>query len=221
MEGLRIVFEIKRDAEPLVVLNNMYKRSSLQHTFAGNLDGGGRRAHAGAAHAALGTPCSFLDFRIECVERRCRFRLGKAEARLHLVDGLLIAQARMDEVVQTIRSAKDVAEARAALESDLFGLTREQCDAILSNAAAPVDALERETLEKEGASLRETAAELTSLLAERPKLRALISDELAELKISYGSPRRTKIGSASDADLTEQDLTANEACIIIAASRAT
>lgn len=215
MEGLRIVFEIKRDAEPLVVLNNMYKRSSLQHTFAGNLMavvGAGRMPEQLTLRSALS---SFLDFRIECVERRCRFRLGKAEARLHLVDGLLIAQARMDEVVQTIRSAKDVAEARAALESDLFGLTREQCDAILAMQLRRLTALERETLEKEGASLRETAAELTSLLAERPKLRALISDELAELKISYGSPRRTKIGSASDADLTEQDLTANEACIII------
>ena len=92
MEGLRIVFEIKRDASPLVVLNNMYKRSPLQHSFPGNLMavvGSGRLPELLTLRAAL---TAFLDFRIECIERRCRHRLAKAEARLHLVDGLLIAQ---------------------------------------------------------------------------------------------------------------------------------
>ena len=219
MEGLRIVFEIKRDAEPLVVLNNMYKRSSLQHTFAGNLMavvGAGRMPEQLTLRKAL---TAFLDFRIECLERRCRHRLRKAEARLHLVDGLLVAQQRMDEVVQTIRAAKNVADARSALESDLFGLSPEQSEAILAMQLRRLTALEREQLEAEGATLRQTASELNELLSQRPKLLQLISDELGELKEKYGSPRRTKIGVASDADLTEQDLTANEACIIIKSAK--
>ena len=215
MEGLRIVFEVKRDAEPLVVLNNMYKRSALQNSFPGNLMavvGQGRMPEQLTLRSALN---AFIDFRIDCVERRCRHRLAKAEARLHLVDGLLIAQGRMDEIVATIRASNNVSDARTALESSRFGLSTEQADAILSMQLRRLTALERDTLEQEGVTLRATAAELNGLLNERPKLLALLSDELSGLKEKYGTPRKTKIGAASDAELNEIDLTANERCIII------
>ena len=219
MEGLRIVFEVKRDAEPLVVLNNMYKRSSLQHSFAGNLMavvGNGRMPEQLTLRAAL---LAFLDFRVECLQRRCRFRLAKAEARLHIVEGMLVAQERMDEVVQTIRSSKTAADARVALESSRFGLSAEQGEAILSMQLRRLTALERDGLLAESKTLHATAAELRGLLAEEPKLFQLISDELGELKEKYGTPRRTLIGTASDAELNEIDLTANERCIIIKSVR--
>ena len=164
---MRIVFEIKRDAEPLVVLNNMYKRSSLQHTFAGNLMavvGSGRMPEQLTLRSALD---AFLDFRIECLERRCKYRLGKAEDRLHLVDGLLIAQSRMDEIVSTIRSAANVADARAALESSAYGLSDKQSEAILAMQLRRLTALERSSLEAEAETLRGTAAGLNELLSER------------------------------------------------------
>ena len=215
MEGLRIVFEVRRDAEPLVVLNNMYKRSSLQHTFAGNLmavTGDGRLPKQLTLRAAL---LAFLDFRVESLLRRSRFRLRKAEERLHLVDGLLIAQGRMDEVVRTVRDAANVGAARAALQSDAFGLSAEQAEAILSMQLRRLTALERETLQKEGDDLRARVAELNSIIDERPKLLELISEELGGLKEKYGTPRRTQIGTSADAELTDIDLMANEQCIII------
>jgi DNA gyrase subunit A len=215
MEGLRIVFEVKRDAEPLVVLNNMYKRTSLQHTFAGNLMavvGAGRLPEQLTLRSALLT---FIDFRIECLERRTRHRLRKAEERLHLVDGLLIAQERMDDVVASIRAAKGVSEARATLQAPPYALTAEQSEAILSMQLRRLTALEREGLVEEGDTLRATAADLNGLLSERPKLLALIAEELGELKEVHNTPRRSQLGDSADAELSEMDMVANEQCIII------
>ena len=116
LEGMRIVIEIKRDSEPSVVLNNMYKRTSLQHSFPGSLMavvGSRQMPEQLTLRSAL---LHFINFRIETVERRCRYRLAKAEARLHLVDGLLIAQKKMTAVIKTIRAARNVTSARAALE---------------------------------------------------------------------------------------------------------
>jgi len=219
MEGIRIVFEIKRDSEPLVVLNRMYKNTNLQNSFSGNLmavTGDGKMPQQLTLRAAL---LAFLDFRVECLLRRSRFRLRKAQERLHIVDGLLIAQSRMDEVVKTIRTAKNVSDARMLLESEKFGLSKVQAEAILSMQLRRLTALERETLEKEGDTLRATIAELNLLISDRPKLLNLISEELASLKDKYGTPRRSRIGSSADAELTDMDMTANEPCIIIKTSR--
>ena len=128
---------------------------------------------------------------------------------LHLVDGLLVAQANVDAVVATIRAAPNATVARAALEAS-FDLSTEQSDAILSMQLRRLTGLERTSLEEEGSRLRATRAELNELLDERPKLVALISAELLGLKEAHATPRRTKIGRAADADLTEEDLTANE-----------
>ena len=178
-------------------------------------DGGDRRRAAAEQLTLRAALLAFLDFRVESLLRRSRFRLRKAEERLHLVDGLLIAQGRMDEVVQTVRDAANVAEARAALESDAFGLSAEQAEAILSMQLRRLTALERETLQKEGDDLRARVAELNSIIDERPKLLELISEELGGLKEKYGTPRRTQIGTSADAELTDIDLMANEQCIII------
>ena len=126
MEGTRIVFEVKRDAEAAVVLNNLFKRTALQQSFAGNMMavlGGGRMPEQLTLRRAL---LEFIEFRVECVQRRTAFELKKAEARLHLVEGLLVALARLDEVVDAIRQARGAAEARTLLESAAFGLSTEQ-----------------------------------------------------------------------------------------------
>ena len=214
MEGVRIVLEIKRDSDPSVVLNNLYKRTPLQTSFAGNLMavvGAGRLPEQLTLRSAL---LAFLDFRIECIERRSRGRLTKTEARLHVVDGLLVAQQDMDGVVATIRAADDTAGARAALMSK-FGLSQEQSDAILQLQLRRLTALERASLVEEAETLQARRADLQGLLAERSKVLALIGEELAELKSKFDTPRRSQLGSADDADVEDIDLTANEQCIII------
>jgi DNA gyrase subunit A len=214
MEGVRIVLEIKRDSDPSVVLNNLYKRTPLQTSFAGNLMavvGAGRLPEQLTLRSAL---LAFLDFRIECIERRSRGRLTKTQARLHVVDGLLVAQQDMDGVVATIRAADDTAGARAALMSK-FGLSQEQSDAILQLQLRRLTALERASLVEEAETLQARRADLQGLLAERSKVLALIGEELAELKSKFDTPRRSQLGSADDADVEDIDLTANEQCIII------
>ena len=214
MQGTRVVFEIKRDADPLVVLNNMYKRSSLQNSFSGNLMavvGKGRMPEQLTLRSALQ---AFIDFRVECLERRSRFRLAKAEARLHIVQGLLVAQENMDGVVEAVRAAPNSTAARSALEAQ-FDLSSAQADAILSMQLRRLTALERDTLTREGATLRATEADLRAMLTDQRRITNLISEEIGELSAKYATPRRTMIGSASDAELNEMDLTPSAQCIII------
>merc|ERR1711933_443419 len=119
--------------------------------------------------------------------------MSKAEQRLHLVNGLLIAQTRMEDVIKAIRAANDTSEARAELQSQ-FGLSENQSEAILSMQLRRLTALERGALEKEEKELNTQIAELSLLISDRAKLLDLISKDLAELKDAYGTPRRTKIG---------------------------
>ena len=108
------------------MLNNLFKRTALQQSFAGNMMavlGGGRMPELLTLRRAL---LEFIEFRVECVQRRTAFELKKAETRLHLVEGLLVALARLDEVVDAIRQARGAAEARTLLESAAFGLSTEQ-----------------------------------------------------------------------------------------------
>lgn len=153
MEGLRIVFEVKRDSEPLVVLNNLYKRSALQSTFSANMMavvGAGRLPEMLTLRSALQ---HFVDFRIETLRRRSRSRLAKTEARLHIVEGLLSALSQMNEVIEAIRGADSVAGARGELMSVRFNLTEPQAEALLSMQLRRLTALETESLVKESADL--------------------------------------------------------------------
>ena len=153
---------------------------------------------------------AFIDFRVECLERRTRHRLVKTEARLHVVDGLLVAQESMDEVVATIRAAPNATEARRNLEQT-FALSAEQSDAILSMQLRRLTALGAVRSSTRQTRCSATSEELGALLAERGRLLALISDELAQLKKDYATPRRTAPGAASDAELTEVDPAAGRA----------
>lgn len=219
MEGLRVIFEVKRDADPLVVLNNLYKRSALQQSFSANLMavlGSGRMPELLTLRRALS---HFVEFRVECLRRRCSSRLRKAESRLHIVRGLIQALGQMDGVIETIRAAETVADARTKLMAKPFELSEAQGDALLAMQLRRLTALEAQALEKEAKTLGEEVSELQALLADRSLVEELIRKELGELKTKHATPRRTMIGTAAEAELNEIDLTPEEQCIIIRSSR--
>ena len=216
--GVRVVFELKRDAEPSVVLNNLYKRGGLQTSFAGNLMAvldGGRLPEQLTLRRALE---QFIEFRVLTVQRRAAYELRRAEARLHLVDGLLLALARLDDVIAAIRSATAAGEARQLLQSSAFGLSDEQAEAVLALPLRRLSALEEQTLTDEGTTLRGTIGELNALLGERANVLSKISAELGELKGTYGTPRRSTIEEAT-AELSDLELTAREECLILRTAR--
>lgn len=219
MEGVRVVFEVKRDADPPVVLNNLFKRSALQQTFSGNLMavlGSSRMPELLTLRGALD---HFIEFRVECLRRRSLTRLAKAEARLHIVAGLLKAIGQMDAVIATVRATPTAQEARAALCAQPFELSEAQADALLSMQLRRLTALETEALEKERDELTERVAELTALLGNRSLVVDVILGELEELKNRHNTPRRTTIETSLVAELSDVDLTPEEQCIIIRSSR--
>ncbi len=209
-EPVRIIIELKAGVVPDVVLNNLYRHTQLQTTF-------------GAIMLALvdGKPrilnlqellSNFLKHRFEVVTRRTRFELRKAEARAHILEGLKIALDNLDEVVRTIREAKDRDEAHRELRAR-FGLSDAQAKAILDMRLYQITGLEQNKLEEEYAAIMERITYLKGLLADRRKIFDLIKEELLEIKERYGDERRTELTHASD-DLDIEDLIADEPCII-------
>jgi DNA gyrase subunit A len=209
-EPVRIIIDLRKGVQGDVVLNNLYKHTQLQTTF-------------GSIMLALdeGRPkvmnlkdlirC-FVDHRFEVVTRRTQFELRKAKARAHILEGLRIALDNLDEVVKTIRAAKDRDEAGANLISR-FGLSEAQAKAILDMRLYQLTGLEREKLEAEYAELMKRIEYLESLLADDRLLFGVIKDELAEIRDRYGDERRTEITHAQD-DMDIEDLIADEGCIV-------
>jgi len=186
--GTHLVFEVKAGFNGQAVLAELYRLTPLEESFGINnvalVDGQPR---------TLGLKNLlqvFLDHRVDVVTRRSRFRLRKAQERAHLVEGLLLALADIDEVVRIIRASQDVAEARVQLVAQI-GLTDLQAGYVLDMQLRRLVALEVAKLEAELASLRETIAYLGSLLADPALLRGVISDELAQIAAEHGTPRRT------------------------------
>jgi DNA gyrase subunit A len=203
-EGMRIVIELKRDANPQITLNKLYKHTALQQNFS-------------AIMIALvdGQPQllnlkeilhEYLKFQKEVVTRRTLFDLKKAEARAHILEGLRIAIDNIDEIIRIIRSAYNDAKERLM---ERFGLDEIQAQAILDMRLARLQGLEREKIEKEYQELQEKIAYYNSLLADDAKLMGVIKDELLEIKEKYGDERRTKIERDVD-DLDEEDLIEDE-----------
>ncbi len=216
---VRIVIELKRDAVGQVVLNNLYKHTELQTTF-------------GAIMLAIdqGRPkvlnlkdffrC-YVNHRFEVITRRTRFELKKAEARKHILDGLLIAIANLDDVVRIIRSSKNREEAKTRLV-EAYSFTEPQVNAILEMRLYQLTGLEREKLEAELAALLATIAELQSILADAGKVYAIIKDDLAGIKERFASKpdslRRTQI-VADENEVSLKDLIADEPCVITLSNR--
>ena len=210
-DGMRIVIELRRDAYPQVVLNNLFKLTPLQNNF-----------NAYMLALVKGEPILltlrkllevFLDFRVETIERRTRYLLRKAEERDHILLGLLIALDNLDAIIALIRSAADTASARQGL-MDQFGLSEVQADAILQMQLRRLTALEADKIRLEHEDLLAKITDYQDILARRERVLGLIVEELHAIRSRYNSPRRTEILDL-EGGLDDIDLIANERSVVL------
>ncbi|MBI4744326.1 MAG: DNA gyrase subunit A [Actinobacteria bacterium] len=208
--GMRLVIELKRDAIPQVVLNNLYKHTQLESTFGVIM-----LVLTDGAPRILSLPQvinKYIEHQKEIITRRTKHELKKAEAKAHILEGLLIALKNLDEVIKIIRNSKLVEEAREGLIKR-FVLSIEQANAILDMKLQRLTSLESEKIETEYKELLEKIKQLKEILADEKKVLKIIKDELEEIKKKYGDERRTQI-SASATDLDIEDLIAEEEMVI-------
>ena len=215
-DGMRIYIEIKRDADPHRVLNNLFKHTAMQTAFNMNMlalvDG---QPQTLPLKAVLQ---HYIDFRREVIRRRTEFDLEKARARAHILEGLKIALDNLDEVIKTIRESADVEKARNNLIAR-FALSEIQAQAILDMRLARLAALERKKIEDEYLEVIQLIAELEDILANPSRILAVIKDELAALKTKYAGARRTRIADDSSREMTDEDLIADEDVVITISQR--
>ena len=209
-DGMRLVVLLKRDAIPDVVLNQLYKHTTMQSTF-------------GVINLALvkGAPQvmnlkqlieHFITHRHEIIVRRTQFDLDAAEAREHILEGLKIAVDNIDEVITIIRSSADTPEADRRLRAR-FELSEKQTDAILNMRLAKLTGLEIEKLDAELAEVRATIRELKAILASKPRRMTILKEEMAEVALKFGDERRTEILS-DQGEFSVEDLIAEEDMVI-------
>ncbi len=210
-DGMRIVIELRRDAYPQVVLNNLFKLTPLQNNFSAYM-----------LALVKGEPVLlnlkrmlevFLDFRIETIERRTRFLLRKAEERDHILQGLLVALNDLDAIIQLIRNAADAATARQELVAG-HGLTEIQADAILQMQLRRLTALEADKIRLEHEDLLAKITDYKDILARRERVLGIIEAELRQLKERHDTPRRTEILDL-EGGLDDIDLIANERSVVL------
>jgi DNA gyrase subunit A len=209
--GMRIVIELKRDAYPRVVLNNLYKQTPLQSNFGVNM-----LALVNGEPQILSLKQLlevFLEFRVETIVRRTRYQLRKAQERDHLLQGLLIALANLDGIIDMIRHAADAPTAKQEL-MDSYGLSEAQADAILQMQLRRLTALEAEKIQQEHDDLIAQIQDLQDILARRERVLQIIETELVELRQTYYTPRRTVI-EQGEGELTDISLIANEQDLIM------
>jgi len=209
--GMRIVIELKRDAKPQALLNNLYKHTAMQLSYPVNM-------------VALvdGTPQTltlkmileeFIKHRQIIVTRRSEFELAEAKKKEHILEGLKIAVDNIDAVIETIKKSKDQDDAKKNL-MEKFKLTEIQATAILDMQLRRLAALERQKIEDELLMTKEEIAYLEDLLAHPEKILSVIKDELKKLDEKFGDERRTRIFKQKIGEFSEEDLIANEPCII-------
>ena len=209
-EGMRVVIELKKDANPNIILNHLYKHTQLQDTFGVIL-----LALVNNEPMILNLKQIlelYLKHQEEVITRRSKYELNKAEERAHILEGLLIALDNIDEVIHIIRSSKNVAEAKEKLIQN-FGLTDVQAQAIVDMRLRALTGLEREKLESEYADLEAKIAELKAILGDEKRLLGVIRDEITVIRNKYGDDRRTSIGIDDD-EITIEDLIKKENTVI-------
>lgn len=209
-EGMRIVVELKRDIEPQIILNHLYKHTSLETTFGIiNLAiVNGRPRVLNLKQILFG----YVDHRKEIIRRRTQFELDRALKRAHILEGLKIALKFIDQIIKTIKTSKNVSAAKEALMKN-FELSEIQAQAILEMQLQRLTALERDKLEAEYLELIKRIELLKSILASEKKIEAIIKEEISELGKKYGDDRRTEIvGEAEDIEI--EDLIAEEDMVI-------
>jgi DNA gyrase subunit A len=235
-DGIRVVIELKRDAVAEVVLNQLYRFSALQSTFGANMVAlnGGKPEQMNL----IDMLSAFITFREVVITRRTKFLLAKARDRAHVLAGLAIAVANIDEVIKLIRSAPDPATARAQLmerawpvgdirplieliadprymvsEKGTYTLSETQARAILDLRLQRLTALGRDEIGDELHKIADEIRDYLEILGSRARIRAIIKDELAEVRELFATPRRTEI-TESDADFEDEDLIAREDMVV-------
>lgn len=208
--GTRLVIELKQNAVPQVVLNQLYKGTPLQDSFGYNMvslvDGVPRTLNLAEM---IGY---YLDHQMEVIERRTQFRLDEAEARAHILEGLIIAVDNIDEVIKIIRGSQDTSDARSNL-IERFTLSEIQANSILDMPLRRLTALEVDKLRTELAELQGVIAELQAILADAERRWSIIRDELNEVKEKFGEPRRSRL-IPDEGDLSLEDLIADDELIV-------
>ncbi len=210
-DGMRIVIELKRDAYPQVVLNNLFKITPLQNNFSANI-----------LALVNGEPTTlslrkmldvFLEFRIKTIKRRTSFLLKKAEERDHIIKGLLLALDVMDNIINLIRSAKDTNSAREQLQND-HELSVIQADAILQMQLRRLTALEADKIKAEHDELTRKITDYKNILNDKERINEIILEELSKIDERFSSPRKTEILNLGGG-LDDIDLIANERSVVL------
>ncbi len=207
----RLVIRLKRDANANVVLNKLYKHTPMQTNFGVNM-----LALVDAVPRTLNLAqvlTHYVAHQVEVVTRRSEFRLRKARARAHIVEGLLRAIDMLDAVIATIRASDDRPAARTALMADPFGFSEEQANHILDMTLGRLTRLGRTELEEEIAQLRETIAQLEAILADPAKLRGVIATEMTAIRDKFADERRTLV-THDPGELGVEDLVADEEIVV-------
>ncbi|WP_127509984.1 DNA gyrase subunit A [Paenibacillus humicus] len=208
--GMRVVIELRRDVNPSVTLNNLYKHTQMQSTFGINM-----------LALVNGEPCTltlrdmlyhYLQHQMVVIRRRTEFDLKKAEARAHILEGLRIALDHIDEIISLIRSSRTTDEAREGL-INRFSLSLEQAQAILDMRLQRLTGLEREKIEAEYNELLARIAEYKAILADEQLVLEIISQELAEINDRFGDERRTEVTIGED-EILDEDLIPREDVVI-------
>ncbi len=215
-DGMRMYIEIKRDANPHKVLNNLFKHTPLQAAFNMNMlalvDG---QPQTLPLKSVLQ---HHVDHRREIVRRRTEFDLAKARDRAHILEGLKKALDNLDAVIKTIRASADTEVAKTNLMTS-FDLSDRQAQAILDMRLARLAALERKKIEDEYLEVIQLIAELEDILANPARVLSIIKDELRELKKKYAGERRTRVADDSSRELTDEDLIADEDVVVTISGR--
>lgn len=209
--GMRIVYVVKREAVPNVVLNTLYKNTALQSSFSVNnialVDGRPRLLNL------LDLVHYFVEHRHDVVTRRTQFELNKAEERAHILQGLIIASDNIDEVVRIIRAASNPDEARTRL-MERFSLSDVQARAIVEMRLRQLTGLEQDKLRAEYDDILRRIERYKALLADRSLRMELVRQEMEEVKQKYGDPRRSEIEYGADGDFSVEDMIADEEVVV-------
>lgn len=209
-DGMRIVIELKRDAKPEVVKNNLFKFTQMKTSFGVNMLAlVGKQPRLMNLHQVL---TEFVEHRVEIITRRTIFFLKKAKMRAHILAGLMIALGSLDEVIELIKKSKTTEEARLGLMSK-FGLDTDQANAILEMQLRRLTGLEQDKIKMEYEELKLKIAEYESILADRQKILTIIKTELLEDREKYGDERKTQLIPEMD-EMTVEDLTPNVAMAV-------
>ncbi len=208
--GMRLVIELKRDALPRVVLNKLYKHTPMQTTFGVNMVA--LVDNVPKTLSLREVISRYVDHQREVIVRRTKYELRHAEDRAHILEGLLIALANLDEVIATIRSSPDRENARVNLVNK-FELSKRQAEAILQMTLGRLTALEVDKIKQEHADILERIAELRAILGDELRVMAIVREELTEIAEAYGDERRTQISHA-EGEIDIEDLIADQQMVI-------